>query len=86
MNRLFLKYYFDITRINVLVTLVIGLLSNFIICFGTFGVLISFFIYRQFQNEQYYFYLNQGYSKKELMFKVFAINFLIALTLYILFK
>ena len=85
-NRLFIKYYIDTTRINVLVTLIIGLLTNFIICFGTFGTLISFFVYRQFQNEQYYFYLNHGYSKNELMLKVFSINFIIALILYFIFK
>jgi hypothetical protein len=85
-NRLFIKYYIDITRINILVTVIIGLLTDFILCFGTFGSLISFFVYRQFQNEQYYFYLNQGYSKNELMFKVFLINFIIALILYFLIK
>lgn len=40
-------------------------------------------VYRQFQNEQYYFYLNHGYTKTELMTKVFAINLSIALALTI---
>ncbi|MCW3071807.1 MAG: hypothetical protein JWO44_1697 [Bacteroidetes bacterium] len=93
MSRLFFKYYIDITRINILVTIVFGLLTkvfglltNYIICFGTFGILISFLIYRQFQNQQYYFYQNQGYTKTELMAKVFTINFSIALILFLIIK
>lgn len=86
MNRLFLKYYFDITRINILVSIFIGLFTNILICFGTFGILISFVIFRYFQNEQYYFYLNQGYTKAELMIKVFIINLLIALFLFLLIR
>ena len=86
MSRLFFKYYIDITRINILVTLIFGLLTNFIICFGTFGILISFMVYRQFQNEQYYFYLNHGYTKTELITKVFAINLSIAVLLFVIIK
>jgi hypothetical protein len=86
MNRLLLKYYYDITRINILVTILIGLLTDIIICFGSFGILISFIIYRYYQNDQYYFYLNHGYTKTELMFKVFMINFTIALILFLIIK
>jgi len=86
MTNLFLKYYFDITKINLLVTLVIGFFSSFIICFGTFGTLISFMIYSYFQKEQYYFYLNQGFTKLELMRKTFLLNFLIATVLFVIFR
>lgn len=86
MSRLFLKYYIDITRINILVTIVFGYMTNFIICFGTFGMLITFMVYRQFQNEQYYFYLNHGYTKTELMTKVFGINLSIAVLLFLIVK
>ncbi|MCW3102687.1 MAG: hypothetical protein JWO09_1127 [Bacteroidetes bacterium] len=93
MSRLFFKYYTDITRINIIVTVIFGLLtsqmwhlSTFTICFGTFGTLISFIVYRQFQNAQYYFYLNHGYTKAELMAKVFAINLSIGLLLFIIVK
>lgn len=65
---------------------VFGLMTDFIICFGTFGMLISFMVYRQFQNDQYYFYLNQGYTKTELMTKVFGINLSIALLLFLIIK
>ena len=84
MNRLFFKYYIDITRINIPTSIVIGYFTNVFICFGTFGVLISFMTYRYFQNDQYYFYLNHGYTKNELMFKVFIINFLIASLLFLI--
>ena len=66
MNRLFFKYYFDITRINVLVSIIIGI-QHIAICFGTFGMLISFFIYHYYQREQYYFYLNFGFTKIKLI-------------------
>lgn len=84
MNRLFFKYYYDVTRINILVSIIIGL-QDIAISFGSFGSLISFMIYRYYQNDQYYFYLNHGFTKKELMFKVFMINFTIAFILYLLF-
>jgi len=84
MNRLFFKYYYDITKINILVSILIGL-QDIGICFGTFGTLISFFVYRYFKNDQYYFYLNQGFTKKELMFKVFMINFTISFIVYLVF-
>lgn len=86
MNRLFLKYYIDTTRFNILACIVIGLFTNVFICFGTYGVFISFITYRYFQNHQYYFYLNQGYTKNELMFKVFIINFLVATLLFLLIR
>lgn len=38
MNRLFFKYYYDITRINLLVSVLIGL-QEFAICFGSAGML-----------------------------------------------
>ncbi len=66
MNSLFFKYYYDLTRINILVSIIIGL-QYIVICFGTFGMLISFIIYRYYKNDQYYFYLNHGFTKKELI-------------------
>jgi hypothetical protein len=83
MNRIFFKYYFDITKINVLVSIVIGL-QYIAICFGTYGILISFMIYRYYKNDQYYFYLNQGFTKTELMLKVFLINFTISFILLLI--
>lgn len=61
-------------------------MTNYIICFGTFGMLITLMVYRHFQNEQYYFYLNHGYTKTELMTKVFVINLSIALLLFFIVK
>jgi hypothetical protein len=87
---LFLKYYYDTTKINVIISVGIGIISEstkgVAICLGTFGTLISFIIYSNFKKEQYYFYLNQGYTKTELMFKVFTINFLIAALLFIIIR
>jgi len=84
MNRLFFKYYYDTTRINLLVSILVGL-QEFAICFGSAGMIISFGVYRYFQNEQYTFYLNHGFTKRELMGKVMLINCTIALVLYLIF-
>ena len=84
MNRLFLKYYFDTTKFNIIFSIVFGL-QEIAICFGTFGTLFSFLIYRYYQNDQYFFYLNHGFTKKELMVKVFMINFTISFILYLVF-
>ncbi len=84
MNRVFLKYYTDITRINILVSIVFGFLSSVVICFGTVGTIISFAVFRYFQNDQYYFYLNYGYSKAGLMVMAFSINFFIALIVFLI--
>lgn len=85
MSRLFLKYYYDTTKINILVSIIIGL-QKIDICFGSFGTLFSFMIYRYYKNDQYYFYLNHGFTKTELMLKVFLINFSISLIIYFITK
>jgi hypothetical protein len=48
-------------------------------------MIVSFGVYRYFQNEQYTFYLNHGFTKRELMGKVALINCTIALILYLIF-
>ncbi len=83
MSELFLKYYFDVTRYNVLISILViiltGRLLAAIISFGTFGMVISLFVYRYYQNIEYYFYLNKGLSKKKIILNAFKINFVISL-------
>ena len=87
---LFLKYYYDVTKFNLIVSVGIGILTEsakgFLISFGTFGGLISFLAYKQFKNNEYYFYLNQGYIKSELFLKVFITNFVIAFISFMAYK
>jgi hypothetical protein len=78
MSRLFLKYYFDVTKYNVVFCILFFILRpniiEFIILFGTIGVVVSFMAYKYFQNIEYYFYANGGLSKTHLQLKTFIIN------------
>lgn len=82
MGELFFLYYWHTTRLNLALSFLIALLSlspvSGIFCFGTLGILASFIGYRYLQNLQYLFYLNAGYSKKQLMFSTAAINIVLA--------
>jgi hypothetical protein len=85
MTRLFLNYYFDVIKYNLLFCIFYIIVRSLttslrvdlmeaIIHFGTFGVLISFAAYKYFQSIEYYFYLNAGLSKRYLQLKTFIIN------------
>ena len=87
---LFTKYYFDVTRYNVIFSTIIiiltGRLTAGIVTFATVGIFVSFLVYRQLNNLQYYFYINGGLSKKKMMLKVALINFIIGLIITILIR
>ncbi len=78
MSRLFFKYYFDVTKYNVVFCILFLIITpsfvEFIVLFGTIGIVASFMAYRYFQNIEYYFYLNCGLSKRSLQLKTFIIN------------
>ncbi len=88
MSELLFKYYSDVTKYNVCVSALVILLTQNIyftvISFGTFGMVISLFIYKYYQNIEYYFYLNKGLSKKNMMINAFKINFVISVILLII--
>jgi hypothetical protein len=86
LSRLFFKYYTDVTRYNLAFCIVLCLfpsanLFEITITFGTAGVLISFWIYKYFQNIEYYFYINKGLTRAHLQVKTFAINFTFSILL-----
>ena len=88
MSELFFKYYYDVTKYNIyisiLVTIVTQRLYAGVISFGTFGMVGSFFVYRYYQNIEYYFYLNKGLSKKSIILSTFIINFVISIIFLII--
>ena len=88
MIELYLLYYWHVTRYNLVLSVLITVLSfnpvSGAICFGSFGVLASFLAYRYFHNLQYLFYLNAGFSKKELMMKTALINISISIIMIII--
>lgn len=79
-SRAFRKYYLDINFSNLVFALVIallfGLLWSFIL-FCTIGVLIGLFSYEYLKKKEYYLYYNLGFTKKELILKVFLYNVLL---------
>lgn len=88
MSDLFFKYYRDITRYDILFSILVIILTQNIyaavISFGTLGMVVSLILYKYYQNIEYYFYLNAGLSKKRIILETFKINFLISVILSII--
>lgn len=87
MTELFFKYYYDLTKYNLIFCILVMLLTNrlaaVIVSFGTIGMLVALLVYRYYQNIEYYFYLNAGLTKKGIIARSFLINALISLLLLI---
>lgn len=81
----FFKYYYDLTKYNLLTCLLALLLVQRIYIaiagLGTFGMLASVMLYRYYHNRQYYFYRNAGLSKKHLLLKSWLINLSVSIIL-----
>ena len=75
MTALFLKYYTDVTRYNVLFSILVIILtqqiSAGILSFGTFGMGVSLLFYRHYQNIEYYFLFEWRIIEKDNHFKYF---------------
>jgi hypothetical protein len=89
MTQAVLKYYYDLTKYNVVFSLLIGFVTHHafvgILTFGTFGILVGLMCFKRFQNNQYYFYYNLGISKVKLISITCVINlFITAIILEIL--
>ena len=87
-----LKYFYDINIFNLTFSLIFGLLSGYIwslIIFSSIGILIGFLGFQTFKKNEYYTYHNLGYTKSNLLMKVWLLNVLISGLLfipYIIFK
>lgn len=88
MWRLFIKYYFDVTKFNILFCVVFFItkpnLIDCIIVFGSVGSIISFFVFKYFYEIQYFFYANCGLSKRVIQIRTLFINLLIAISTIII--
>lgn len=82
MTELYFKYYCDLTKYNILFSVLVTILTQRVyagvVSFGTIGMLVSLILYRYYQNIEYYFYLNAGLSKKAIILKSVKINFIIS--------
>jgi uncharacterized MnhB-related membrane protein len=88
-TELYLKYYFDVSRYNLLFSILVIILTQnllaAVVYFGTLGSVVSLALFRYHQNIEYYFYLNAGLSKKAIILKSFIINLVISVILAIIF-
>lgn len=87
---LFLKYYGDVNQYNLLISFLLLMISRdpavSILSFCSFGLVISFVIYRYYYNIQYYFYANAGVSKAGLMTRTAVINVVLSSLILLLIK
>jgi len=62
MTELFLKYYWDIAKYNLLFCILVQILTQntyaTVISYGTIGMAVSLFLYSYYHHIEYYFYLN----------------------------
>lgn len=87
---LFLKYYRDVNKVNVIVSLIILVwrqnLWTSVISYATIGLLASYLAFNYFHKLEYYFYANAGYSKNQLIVSTWGCNILLSSIIYLLFR
>lgn len=87
-NKAILKYFLDINMFNIPFCMLFGLLSGIIwsiIGFSTFGILIGYLGYQTFKKNEYYAYYNLGFTKTSLLKRVWFLNTLISILLFLIF-
>ncbi|WP_035335135.1 hypothetical protein [Dokdonia sp. PRO95] len=91
-------YYRDVTLYAAGICLVFGLVHvsaserisvgiiTTIIIFGVFGTGLGVLAFAYFQKQQYYMYYNLGFTKRYLILRAWAVNFVLAciLTVFVL--
>jgi len=87
---LFLKYYTDVNKFNLLVSSIPLLLNQSfavsVLSFSSIGVAASLIIYRYYYNIQYCFYANAGLSKMKLMTRVAVINIILSTLILLIIR
>ena len=88
MTELFLKYYWDVAKYNLLFCILVKIFTQnsyaAVISFGTIGMAVSLILFGYYHDIEYYFYLNAGLSKKAIILKSFTINAIISLIILII--
>lgn len=89
MSHAFWKYYMDVTRYNIAISVILALITlnplNGIVCLATGGMVIGLYCYKQFQQSQYYFYYNIGITKRKLITFTWLINIALSLVAALVF-
>lgn len=87
-NKAIWKYFLDINMFNLpfsmVFSLVFGVLWG-VVVFSSFGVLIAYLGYYTFKNNEYYVYYNLGFTKTNLIKKVWFLNFIISSFIFLIY-
>ena len=78
------KFVIDINIFNIPFSLIFGLIFNplwALVIFSSFGILIGYLGHSAFKKHEYYTYYNLGFTKMNLLKKVWLLN--VAITLFI---
>ncbi|MCH3884684.1 hypothetical protein [Tenacibaculum aquimarinum] len=82
------KYFIDINIFNIPFSLLIGLTLGFlwsIITFCSLGILIGYLGFDFFKENEYYSYYNLGFTKSNLLKKVWFLNTSISLVIFLIY-
>jgi hypothetical protein len=82
------KYFLDINMFNIPFSLLIGLTLGVywsIITFSSFGILIGYLGFELFKENEYYSYYNLGFTKSNLLKKVWLLNISISSVLFLIY-
>ncbi|WP_299716440.1 hypothetical protein [uncultured Tenacibaculum sp.] len=77
----FFKYYIDINFLNLVFSIILIISSGAFwatVNFSSLGILIGFWGYHLFKEQEYYMYYNLGFTKRKLLLLVWITNMLIS--------
>ncbi|WP_344926489.1 hypothetical protein [Aquimarina addita] len=82
--RAIFKFFFDAVVFNIVFCLIMSLLTGFLwslLFFNTVGIGVGLIGFRVFKNDEYYLYANLGFTKKNLISKIFCIHLILAMSI-----
>lgn len=82
------KYFLDINMFNTPFSLIFGLIFGFlwsVIMFSSFGILVGYLGYQTFKKDEYYAYYNLGFTKTNLIKKVWLMNMVISSLIFLVY-
>jgi len=82
------KYFLDINMFNVPFSLIFTFTSGIVwsvVIFSSFGIFIGYLGYQTFKKNEYYAYYNLGFTKTDLLKRVWLINTVISFLLILIY-
>tara|TARA_R110000868_G_scaffold5558_3_gene33246 strand:+ start:2343 stop:2624 length:282 start_codon:yes stop_codon:yes gene_type:complete len=81
------KYFLDINTFNAPFSLIFGLIFGImwsVIIFSSFGILFGYLGFQTFKKNEYYAYYNLGFTKINLIKKVWLMNMAISSLIFLI--